>query len=106
VERYDGDPAVANDFGRRTLHDYEDRALYEAGYMASLNMWSPCKWMLRARGIPLPPEPRVVAREAAIHQHYYGQLTPHQCADTRWDLNNHMMWNSFFRQRWEMKLAR
>jgi hypothetical protein len=42
----------------------------------------------------------------AIHQHYYGQLTPHQCADTRWDLNNHMMWNSFFRQRWEMKLAR
>jgi hypothetical protein len=65
AERYEGDPAVANGFGRRYLHEWEACTLYEAGYMAPLD--SPNVWMLSVGYVPIPPERLGVARVAVIH---------------------------------------
>ena len=56
-ERYPGDGAAANGFGRRTLQTWEARMLYEAGYMAPPDTRMPPGWTLSAGGIPIPPGP-------------------------------------------------
>jgi hypothetical protein len=43
--------------------------------MALLDFRYPGMWWLSASGIPIPPEPHDGARVAAIHQHFYGELT-------------------------------
>jgi hypothetical protein len=58
AERYEGDGAAANGFGRRYLLETEARVLYEAGYMAPPDMCCPGTWWLSAGGIPIPLEPR------------------------------------------------
>jgi hypothetical protein len=65
AERYEGDPAVANGFGRRYLHEWEACTLYEAGYMAPLD--SPNEWTLSAGCVPIPPEWLGAARVVVIH---------------------------------------
>jgi hypothetical protein len=47
----------ANYFGRRYLHEWEERALYKAGYMAPMDFRCPYTWRLSASGIPIPPVP-------------------------------------------------
>jgi hypothetical protein len=69
-------------------------------------MHTPGEWWLNTVGIPIPLEPRGLARVAEAHQHYYGELTLVQRADPRWDLDNAVMCESFFRQRHLMELMR
>jgi hypothetical protein len=74
----------ANGFGRRYLHEWEARALYEARYMAPPDFWCPGTWQLSAGGIPIPPVPHDVVRKAAIHRYYYEVLTPKERNDPLW----------------------
>ena len=46
AERYPGDSAAANGFGRRHLHEDEARLLYEADYPAPPDMRVPGSWKL------------------------------------------------------------
>jgi hypothetical protein len=71
----------ANSFGRRYLHEWEARALYEARYMAPPDFRCPGTWRLSMSGIPIPPVPHGATRQAAIHQHYYEVLTPEEHND-------------------------
>ena len=56
AERYPGDEAAANGFGRRFLHPEEARMLYEAGYPTPPDMRVPSDCRLSAGGVPPPPE--------------------------------------------------
>jgi hypothetical protein len=55
--RSDEDDATNNGFGRRSLHQWEGRLLYAAGYMAPPHFRAPGGWRLSAGGIPIPPPP-------------------------------------------------
>jgi hypothetical protein len=44
----------ANGFGHRYLHEWETRALYEAGYKALPDSSCPSTWRLSTGGIPSP----------------------------------------------------
>jgi hypothetical protein len=78
----------ANGFGRHYLHEWEAHALYEAGYMASPDFCLPDTWRLSVGGIPIPPVPHSAERSAAIHMHFYEDLTTEECADPLWDPDN------------------
>jgi hypothetical protein len=54
---------------------------------------------------PIPPEPHNAARVAAIHQHFYGELTLEQRADPIWDPENNVQRNMFFREHRERELV-
>ncbi|KAE8797628.1 Homeobox protein KNOX3 [Hordeum vulgare] len=56
VERYTGDGAVVNGFGRLHLHEDEARHLYEAEYRAPLDMRASGSWRLSVSGVPVPPQ--------------------------------------------------
>jgi hypothetical protein len=70
----------ANGFGRRYLHEWEVRLLYEAKCMAPPDFWCLDTWRLSAGGIPIPPVPHGSARQA-VHRHYYEVLTPEERND-------------------------
>ena len=55
AERYPGDSAAVNGFGRRHLHEDEARLLYEADYLAPPDLQVPASWKLSAGGVPVPP---------------------------------------------------
>jgi hypothetical protein len=88
AERFDGDRVAANGFGRQYLHEWEARALNEARYLMSPDFLCRSKWRLSAGGIPIPPKPHGATRVVAIHQHFYGELTPEQQEDAIWDPEN------------------
>jgi hypothetical protein len=79
---------AANGFGRRYLHEWEARLLYEAKYMAPPDFRCPVTWRLSVGGIPIPPVPHGAARQAAIHRHYYEVLTPEERNDPLSDPDN------------------
>ena len=66
AERYPGDGAAANGFGRRHLQEPEARLLYEAEYPAPPDMRMPGSWRLSVGGGPVPPVPEGAARPAEI----------------------------------------
>ena len=66
AERFPGDGAAANVFGRRHLHEDEARLLYEAEYPVPPDMWVPRAWRISAGGVPVPPPPTGAARSAEI----------------------------------------
>jgi hypothetical protein len=47
-----------NGFVQRSLHQWEGRLLYAAGYMALPDFRTPGGWRLSAGGIPIPPQSR------------------------------------------------
>ena len=53
-ERFPDDGAVANDFVRRHLHEWEARLHYEANYPAPPDIRRPGSWRLNAGGVPVP----------------------------------------------------
>ncbi|KAE8819506.1 formin-like protein 14 [Hordeum vulgare] len=57
VERYPGDEAAANGFGRHHLHESEARLLYEADYPAPPDMRMTGSWRLSVGGVTVPPPP-------------------------------------------------
>ena len=66
TERFPGDGAAANGFGRLWLHDAEARLLEAANYPAPPDMRAPGAWRLSAGGVPVPPPPRGADRVAEI----------------------------------------
>jgi hypothetical protein len=82
----------ANDFGRCYLHEWEARALYEAGYMASSDFRLLGTWRLSADGIPIPPVSHDAKRSVAIHRHFYEGLTTEERVDPLWDPDNEDQW--------------
>jgi hypothetical protein len=60
------DGAANNGFGRRSLHQWEGRLLYMAGYPAPPDFRAPGGWRLSAGGVPIPQPPIGDALDAAI----------------------------------------
>jgi hypothetical protein len=100
----DDDGAANNGFGRRSLHQWEGRLLYAAGHPAPPDFRVPGGWRLSAGGIPIPPPPTGAALDAAIDEIIEG-MSDEQRADLRFYPDNYPTWNSFFRRRYERKLA-
>ena len=66
TERFPGDGAAANGFGRRHLHESEARLLFEAEYPVPPDMQVPGAWRISAGGVPVPSIPAGTARRAEI----------------------------------------
>ena len=67
AERYPGDAAAANGFGRNWMYDWEAHLLYEAGYPAPPDMRVPGNWRLSQMGFSVSPVPIGEDRLAEIH---------------------------------------
>jgi hypothetical protein len=65
---YGDDDAMNNGFGRRSLHQWEGRLMYMAGYPAPLDFRALGGWRLSAGGVPIPPPPVGTALDAAIEE--------------------------------------
>jgi hypothetical protein len=99
------DGAANNGFGRRSLHQWEGRLLYAAGYPAPPDFRVPGGWRLSAGGIPIPPPPPMgAALDAAIDEILEG-MSDEQRADPRFYPDNYPAWNTFFQRRYERELA-
>jgi hypothetical protein len=100
----DDDGAANNGFGRCSLHQWEGRLLYAAGYPAPLDFRAPGGWRLSTGGIPIPPPPTGAALDAAIDE-IIETMSDEQRADPRFYLDNRQAWTTFFRRRYERKLT-
>jgi hypothetical protein len=100
----DDNDTANNGFGRRSLHQWEGRLLYAAGYPASPDFRAPGGWRLSAGGIPIPPPPTGAALDAAIDEIIEG-MSDEQRAEPRFYPDNYPAWNAFFRRRYERELA-
>jgi hypothetical protein len=96
----DEDGAMNNDFGRRSLHQWEGRLLHAAGYMAPLDFRVPGGWRLSASGVPIPPPPTGAAVDEVLET-----MSDEQRADPRFYPDNREAWMAFFRHRYERELA-
>ena len=56
-ERFSGDGAPANGFGRCHLHEWEAHLLHGANYPVPLDMRVLGRWRLSAGGISIHPQP-------------------------------------------------
>jgi hypothetical protein len=100
-----GDGAANNDFGRRSLHQWEGRLLYMAGYPAPPDFHAPGGWRVSVGGVPIPPPPvGGDAPDSAIDA-VIETLSDEQRAEPRFFLDNYVTWNDFFRHRYERELA-
>jgi hypothetical protein len=100
----DDDGATNNDFGQRSLHQWEGRLLHAAGYMAPPDFRAPGGWRLSAGGIPIPPPPTGAALNAAIDE-VLETMSDEQRAEPRFYPDNREAWTAFFRRRYERELA-
>ena len=66
AERFSGDGAAANGFGRRHLHEWEVRLLHEANYLAPSDMRVTGSWRLIVEGRPIPQLPTDAERRGDI----------------------------------------
>jgi hypothetical protein len=96
----DEDGAANNGFGRRSLHQWEGRLLYAAGYMAPPDFRAPGGWRLSAGGILIPLPPTGAAIVEVIET-----MSDEQRADPRFYSDNRQAWTAFFRRRYEHELA-
>jgi hypothetical protein len=102
--RSDEDGATNNGFGRRSLHQWEGRLLYAAGYMASPDFHALGGWRLSAGSILIPPPPTGATLDAAINE-VIEMMTDEQRADLRFYPDNREAWTAFFRCWYERELA-
>ena len=105
MDHYEGDGAAANGFGRRWLLVDEACALWTAGYPVPPDMRCPSGWVLSAGCLPAPPVPTGLVHQAAIYDHYWGEMTPEERNDPRWDPANHYGWSLFFQRQREDRIA-
>jgi hypothetical protein len=98
------DGAANNGFGRHSLHQWEGRLLYLAGYPAPPDFRAPEGWRLSAGGVLIPPPPVGDALDAAIDE-VLETLSNEQRAEPRFFPDNYPAWNEFFRRRYERELA-
>jgi hypothetical protein len=102
--RSDEDGATNNGFGRRSMHQWEGRLLYAAGYMAPPDFRAPGGWRLSAGGILIPQPPTGAALDAAIDE-VIETMSDEQRADPCFYPDNREAWTAFFRRRYERELA-
>jgi hypothetical protein len=89
---YGSDNGAANNgFGRRSLHQWEGRLLYVAGYPAPPDFCAPGGWRLSVGGVPIPPPPQGAALDAAIDEILEG-MSDEQRADPRFYPDNYPVW--------------
>jgi hypothetical protein len=93
-----------NGFGCRSLHQWEGRLMYVAGYMAPLDFHAPGGWRLSAGGIPIPALPTGAALDAAIDE-VIETMSDEQRADPRFYPDNRQAWTTFFRRWYERELV-
>jgi hypothetical protein len=98
------DGAANNGFVRRSLHQWEGRLLYMAGYSAPPDFRAPEGWRLSAVGVPIPPPPVGDALDATIDA-VIETLSDKQRMEPRFFPDNYDAWNDFFRHRYEHELA-
>jgi hypothetical protein len=98
------DGAANNGFGWRSLHQWEGRLLYAAGYPAPPDFRAPEGWRLSAGGVLMPPSLVGAALDAAIDEVLEG-MSDEQSAELRFYPDNYMAWTSFFRRRYERELS-
>jgi hypothetical protein len=96
--------AANNGFGQRSLHQWEGRLLYMAGYPAPPDFRAPRGWRLSAGGVPIPPPPVGDALDVAIDA-VIETLSDKQRAEPRFFPDNYDAWNDFFRRRYKRELA-
>src|SRR3954465_4036745 len=84
----------------------ETEVLCASNYPCPPGYRPPAGCMLSTRGVPVPPVPQGSARQAAITNHFYHELTPEQRMDPQWDPDNYDTWNAFFANRRERDPAR
>jgi hypothetical protein len=99
----DDDRAANNGFVWRSLHQWEGRLLYMAGYPAPPNFRAPGGWRLSAGAVPIPPPPVGAALDAAINE-VLETMSDEQRAEPRFFRDNYPAWNGFFRRRYEQEL--
>jgi hypothetical protein len=99
-----GDGAMNNGFGQRSLHQWEGRLLYMAGYPAPPDFRAPGGWCLSAGGVPIPPPPVGAALNAAIDE-VLETMSEEQRAEPHFFPDNYLAWNEFFRRRYEWELT-
>jgi hypothetical protein len=98
------DGAANNGFGRRSLHLWEGRLLYVAGYPAPLDFRAPGGWRLSAGGVPIPPPPVGAALDIAIDE-VLETMSDEQRVEPCFYPDNYQVWTVFFRRRYERELA-
>jgi hypothetical protein len=87
---------ATNGFGRRSLHQWEGRLLYAAGYPVPPDFRAPGGLRLSAGGIPIPPPPTGAGLDAAIDE-IIETMSDEQRADPRFYPDNRQAWTAFFR---------
>ena len=97
AERFSGDGAAANGFGRRHLHENEARLLYEAEYPVPSDMQVPKAWRISAGGVPVPPPPTGAARRAEIAR--IRASLPQAAREGPRYVPDSPLWESYFRRR-------
>ncbi|KAK1606250.1 hypothetical protein QYE76_029923 [Lolium multiflorum] len=90
----------------RISNPREAEALCASNYPCPPGYRVPTGWLLSVGGVPVPPVPLGVAREMAITNHYYFELTPEQRRNPQWHPDYSPTWESFFINRRERALAR
>ncbi|KAE8781966.1 Homeobox protein KNOX3 [Hordeum vulgare] len=98
AQRYPGDGAAANGFGRRHLHESEGRLLYEADYTAPPDMRVLGLWRMSANGVPVPPLPSRADRCAKIVS-IQSSLPGSSRKQSRYAFDNNTLWTAYFERR-------
>lgn len=104
AERYPGDGAMANGFGRRHLHEDEARLLYEADYPAPPDMRVPGSWRLSVGGVPVPLASIGADRRAKIVRIRSSLLEQAQ-NQSRYAPDSNALWTAYFDRRHEEQLS-
>jgi hypothetical protein len=99
------DGATNNGFGRRSLHQWEGRLLYMAGYPAPPDFRAPGGWSLSAGGVPIPPPPLGATLDAAINE-VLETMSDEKCAEPCFYPDNYQAWTEFFRRRYDRNSPR
>ena len=104
AERFDGDGAAANGFGRRSLHFWEARLLYEANCPALPDFRGPQTWRFSAGGVYIPPPPLAADMDAQIEVVLAG-MSDEQRAMPEHYPDNYDAWSAYFLRWYERDMA-
>ena len=109
AERFPGDVAAANGFGRRSLQSSEAWLLFEANILAPPDMRvRPTGWRLSNGGVPIPPVPDFDTRPglfAAEVGRVWSSLTEEQRALPQYAADNHAACTNYFQRRQAQRLV-